>query len=58
MNDMKKYLRIADVMDRTGLSRRTIARLISSKELPVSRIGAAVLVDPDDLRNLIESRKS
>jgi excisionase family DNA binding protein len=49
----KQLLSVDDVAEKTGLSGRTIRRLIASGELPVHRIGRSIRISEDDLARFI-----
>ncbi len=42
-------LRISQVMERTGLSRAAIERVVRSGQIKSKRVGRAVVLNPDDV---------
>lgn len=54
---MKKLLNVPQAAEILNVSKRMVWRLIKEGELRSVRIGGRILVDPEDLREFIESNK-
>ena len=54
----RALLNIDAAADQLGISAKTVRRYITNGELPMVRIGARVLVDPDDLDKFIDDRRT
>lgn len=54
---MKKLVRVDDVADLLGCSKRHVWKLVESRELPAVRLGPrCVRFNPDDVQKMVESR--
>jgi excisionase family DNA binding protein len=51
--DGPRFLSVADVVERSGLSEKTVRRAISAGELPASRVGRRLLVPVDDVETWV-----
>ena len=56
MSERPQYLRAREIAERTGLSVRTIRRLIADGTLPSVRIGGARLVAEADLLRMLQPK--
>jgi excisionase family DNA binding protein len=56
MNDHRVLLRIPEAAERLALSRSAVYRLIWSGELPVVKIGTAIRIPSDAIREWVEAR--
>lgn len=55
--ELPNLLTIDEAAEYLGVSRRTIYNLISSRKLPVVKIGAQTRIDAEDLRRYVEAQK-
>ena len=54
----KKYLRVQDLVDETGLGEETLRSYIRKKQLPAIRMGRDYLIDPADWERFKEERRT
>jgi excisionase family DNA binding protein len=54
----KKYLRVQDLVDETGLGEETIRSYIRKKQLPAIRMGRDYLIDPADWERFKQERRT
>jgi excisionase family DNA binding protein len=54
----KKYLRVQDLVDETGLGEETIRSYIRKKQLPAIKMGRDYLIDPADWERFKEERRT
>jgi len=54
----KKYLRVQDLVDQTGLSEETIRSYIRRGLFPAIRMGRDYLIDPDDWQEFLDKRRT
>ena len=54
----KKYLRVQDLVDETGIGEETIRSYIRKKQLPAIRMGRDYLIDPADWERFKEERRT
>lgn len=54
----KKYLRVQDLVDETGLDPETIRSYIRKKQLPAIKMGRDYLIDPADWERFKEQRRT
>jgi excisionase family DNA binding protein len=55
---VEPLLKLDQVAELLGVSRRTAERLVASRELASVRLGSRVRIDPRDLRAFIDRQKS
>lgn len=56
MKERQQYLRAREIADLTGMSERSVRRLIAIGALPSLKLGGARLVARDDLLRLLQSK--
>jgi excisionase family DNA binding protein len=54
----KKYLRVQDLVDETGLGEETIRSYIRKRLLPAIKMGRDYLIDPADWERFKEERRT
>ena len=55
---MPKYLRVADIVEMTGMNEETIRNWIRQKKLPAIRVGRDYLIDPKDWQEFLDKRRT
>lgn len=54
----KKYLRVQDLVDETGLGEETIRSYIRKRQLPAIKMGRDYLIDPADWERFKDERRT
>ena len=57
-NDHEPWLSVRDASSRLGVSERTVRRLVEKGELPATRVGRCVRLDPIDIDAYLQTGKS